>query len=274
MAHRNFFPTVHAWVSRAPLSLGAWLLAAAIISSPAAEKIPASDAAPRIAARAADLDVANCVAYESGRALADAASAPVLEVVLGLRAGAATNAWRTPLLAGEIRRFRLAFREPVRAGTLCTEYEGAEAVAVLKADAPFPGDVNDDAQWTPLPGGSVKLLPEGVPVRALRFTQRVHNLPWEEGRHASALRCAVLLAERYWNPAQLGSHEWRRAGKADEHWLGSWPTPLAIAGVVLAAQPGDEAALQLAPASLDTHPAALPASAWGTNAAARAASAS
>jgi hypothetical protein len=264
MAHQKIFRTVHALILSARWAVGAWGLAAAIISAPAA------DAALRVAAQAGDLDVANCVAHESGRPLAGAPSAQVLEVVLGVRAGAATNAWSTPPLAGEIRRFRLAFREPVRAGTLCTEYDGAEAVATLKADAPFPGDVNDDAQWTPLPGGAAKLLPAGAPVRALRFTQRVHNLPWEEGRRASALRCAVLLAGRDWNPAQLGGHEWRRAGKADEHWLGSWP--LAIAGVVLAAQPGDEAALQLAPASPDAHPAALPASAWGTNAVARAAS--
>ena len=192
---------------------GAWLALANASS--------AQDAgAPRLALRAGDLDATNCIAYESGRALADSPSVAVLEGLLGLRPGAATNVWGTPPLAGEIRRFRLAFRQPIAAGTLCTEYEEEGAVAMLKPDAPFPGDVNDDAQWLALAFGSVKLLPENTPVRALRFTHRVHNQAWEDGRHASTLRCALLLAGRYWNPAQLGGTEWRRDGKTDEQWLG------------------------------------------------------
>ncbi len=225
--------------------------------------------APRLAPRAGDLDAANCVAYESGRPLADAPTVAVLEGLLGLRRVAATNAWSTPLLAGEIRRFRLAFRQPVAAGTLCTEFEDEGAVAVLKPDAPFPGDVNDDAQWLALPFGSVKLLPENTPVRALRFTHRVHNQAWEDGRHASTLRCALLLVGRYWNPAQLGGSEWRRDAKTDEVWFGFWPTALPIAGVVLASQPGGEARLAVAPADNDTHPAGLAAALWRTNLAGR-----
>jgi hypothetical protein len=218
---------------------------------------------PRVVTVADAIDATNCRAYEAGRVIDAAPSAEVLGVLLGIKPGAAAGSWTTPALGGEIRRFRLAFSKPPKAGTLCTEYEGADAVAFLKQDAPYPGDVNDDAQWTTLPHGSVKPLPEGVPVRALRFTHRVHNLPWEEGRHASSLRCALLLEGRYWNPAQLGGAVWQRLAKGGgEQWLGHWPTPLPIAGVALVCQPGPDASLEVAPDNTDTHPAALEASAW------------
>ncbi len=225
--------------------------------------------APRLAPGSGEFDLPNCAAYESGRRLPERPSALTLESLLGLKPGLFTNAWTTPPLAGEVRRFVVAFRQPVAAGTLCTEFEEAGAVAVLKPAAPYPGDVSDETHWLALPFGSVKLLPANTPVRALRFTQRVHNLPWEEGRHASTLRCALLLEGRYWNPAQLGGIEWRRDAKANEQWLGYWPVPLPIAGLALAAQPGRLAVLAAAPANSDLHPAALDASAWNTNLAMR-----
>jgi len=192
---------------------------------------------PRLALRPGDVDAAQCAAFESGRRLTNVLTGELVEVLTGLRTGAATNVWSTPALGGEIRRFRIAFRQPVAAGTLCTEYEEAGAVAILKADAPYPGDVNDEGQWLALPFGSVKLLPENLPVRALRFTHRVHNLPWEEGRHVSTLRCALLLAGRYWNPAQLGggwatgpprspsqASHWRPNPDVTRSWRRPWPT--------------------------------------------------
>ena len=238
-----------------------WFVLLALVTIAGAQE----GTSPRLALRPGDVDAAQCAAFESGRRLTNVLTDELVEVLTGLRTGAATNVWSTPALGGEIRRFRIAFRQPVAAGTLCTEYEEAGAVAILKADAPYPGDVNDEGQWLALPFGSVKLLPENLPVRALRFTHRVHNLPWEEGRHVSTLRCALLLAGRYWNPAQLGGTEWRRDVKTGEQWLGYWPSALPIAGIALAAQPGRDAIVAAALADNDTHPATLAAAAWNTN---------
>ncbi|MCU0980920.1 MAG: hypothetical protein MUF25_17350, partial [Pirellulaceae bacterium] len=73
----------------------------------------------------------------------------------------------------------------------------------LKPDAPFPGDVNDDAQWVgvPLPAGQAGLrvwtLPPGTVIRALRFSFSDTPAPGAPSR--SGFGGALILAERLHN---------------------------------------------------------------------------
>ncbi|MFP4058213.1 MAG: hypothetical protein ACLF0G_15205 [Candidatus Brocadiia bacterium] len=71
------------------------------------------------------------------------------------------------------RHFRLGFARPVPAGTVFAR--GGGALAVLRPDAPYPGDPANETHWQPaerLHEGEYSLwvLPPETTVRALRFT--------------------------------------------------------------------------------------------------------
>ena len=89
------------------------------------------------------------------------------------------------------RHLRIGFREAIPVGSVVVR--GGGMLSVLKADAVYPGDLNDDAQWIPAQrlvnaeptrdpiletrvvrafrqGVGLWTLPPGVKTRAIRFT--------------------------------------------------------------------------------------------------------
>jgi sugar lactone lactonase YvrE len=100
-----------------------------------------------------------------------------------------------------VRHLRIGFTRPLPAGTLLVH--GGGRVSVLRPDAPYPGDLNDEAQWLPAARqekGSLTLwlLPPHTVTRALRFTD---VSPETASTHAGRLGGACLLAERLQNLA-------------------------------------------------------------------------
>ena len=82
-----------------------------------------------------------------------------------------------------VRHLRIGFKEPVAVGTVVAQ--GGGTMSVLKENAVYPGDLNDDTQWISaerLQNGKVTtnevgrsglgvwVLPPGTKTRALRFT--------------------------------------------------------------------------------------------------------
>lgn len=106
--------------------------------------------------------------------------------------------WRTGESSSPAQHLRLAFTEPQAVGTLILP--DAVEVSALRADAAFPGDLDDDSQWIPFTAapGALRVLtaPAGQAVtRALRFTFRnASGQPWRGG-----LRGAHLLSRRFEN---------------------------------------------------------------------------
>ncbi len=192
-----------------------------------------------------DLDPAQCQAFDGGTALAPPARETV-EGLLGLRTGPAT--WSTGKVTSLRRHFRIAFAHPVTLGTICTGYEGAgkvfwfgvnldRTVSVLKADAPYPGDVTKDDQWLTLPLGPVKTLPTGLAVRALRFSEIFTSAVATPSRDyetpPSTLSSVLLLKERYFDALTLGTMKTLPQGKqVPDQWMGMWMAPQTLAGVV------------------------------------------
>lgn len=214
------------------------------------------------AVTAADVDWDHCVAWGDGHELGPAPR-EALAALLGLAPATAANAgWTTAPLAGEVRHFRVAFRKPVAVGTICTDYAGDNAVvAILRPDAAAPGALTADAEWQALPQGTVKTLPAGTMVRALRCTQFSRNLPWEETRRPAQMARLLLLKGRFWDPAALGGSEWSRPAPGRDVWLGYWPRSLTVAGVAVLRR-SENAAWAIPPPASDEHPAALEPSAW------------
>jgi hypothetical protein len=106
--------------------------------------------------------------------------------------------WRTEEAADPVQHLRLAFTEPQAVGTLILP--DAVEVGALKADAAFPGDLDDDSQWIAFAAapGALRVLtaPAGqAATRALRFTFRNDGgKPWR-----GALHGAHLLPRRFEN---------------------------------------------------------------------------
>jgi hypothetical protein len=212
----------------------------------------------------ADLDAANCRAFGDGRDLGAAPEA-ALAACLGLNAATGAVEWTVGPLAGEARHFRLTFRAPLELGAVCVEQGGLE-LARLVRDADYPGDVWQESQWTPVPGGSVKTLPAGVRVRAVRFTHRVQNLPWANDVHPSRLGRVLLLRDRVWCPASVGSDGsvgWDQAplprGGIADVWTGYWPVPVPVSGVALFRA---AAAVARLPAAVEAHPLVAGSNEW------------
>lgn len=112
---------------------------------------------------AADLDLANTTLFGLNGTIAAGI----------LRAEEPKQPWANwPLPAGAGTAVRIAWREPRRVGAILAPHR--LEVATLKAEAAFPGDLADDAQWEPLEaaGGSagvnVCTAPGGRMTRALR----------------------------------------------------------------------------------------------------------
>jgi|GEM_PF-867646 len=129
--------------------------------------------------------------------------------------------WVTEQVKGSKRHFVISFNKPVTIGTLITpQYLGTEKiplkeldgkfVSILKSDAAFPCDPNDNNQWVLLPAGMVKYLPIPINTRAIRFSDisaeslgRNYLGLFDEGRK-STFGEAFCLAERYYNGADVG----------------------------------------------------------------------
>jgi DNA-binding beta-propeller fold protein YncE len=105
-----------------------------------------------------------------------------------------------------VRHLRIGFTRPLPAGTLLVH--GGGRVSVLRPDAPYPGDLNNEAQWLPAArqeksgGLALWLLPPHTVTRALRFTD---VSPEDATTHAGRLDGACLLAERLQNLAPQGA---------------------------------------------------------------------
>ena len=209
------------------------------------------------------IDAERCAVFEGDREVAKA-SPSLLQAILGLTPTSAPAAWVTPPLPGEIRHFRIAFTQPVPIGTICMGGDGT--VSLLKGDAPYPGDPGQESQWTPGGKGPVLTLPAGTATRAIRITQRVSNLPWDNTQRPATLGPLLVLSGRYWSPAQLGASDSSEvdAGKGVrvKQWTAFWPRAQALAGLaIMQPLPTNATCLFLGGAD-DVHPLAADAAAW------------
>jgi sugar lactone lactonase YvrE len=192
---------------------------------------------------AAELDLPRCQAYADGR-VASQATPEALQAAFAGEEGRAR--WATGEQAGPVCHHRVAFLTPVALGTLFTQfYTGptqrtlqerrGRYISLLKPDAPYPGDVTNEAHWQVLPAGALKLLPPGTTTRALRFTAHFPGETWgatREFRWSAALAPTLCLAERYYSALSLGHAKISTKANAPESWLGTWRDPLPVAGLL------------------------------------------
>jgi hypothetical protein len=104
------------------------------------------------------------------------------------------------------RHLRVGFKASVKIGSVLTRAGGR--LSVLKADAPYPGDLQKDDLWIPAertgpgePGDdefALWVLPPGTSTRALRFT---HDAKPADPVYSGYLGGVVALAERFANVA-------------------------------------------------------------------------
>jgi hypothetical protein len=110
-----------------------------------------------------------------------------------------------------VRHLRIGFKTPLTIGTVLAR--GGGALSVLKPDAAYPGNLADDAQWTPakrIDGGRISsaevgsdeyavwTLPPDTVARALRFT---HLAPPTDATYDGWLGGALVLRTRMVNIA-------------------------------------------------------------------------
>jgi hypothetical protein len=202
---------------------------------------------------AENLDLANTAEFPVNRELA-AADPKGRETfflsLLGVRGdrGESRGGWSTGETEEKTRHLRVAFKEPLPVGSILMAWPayghmqrhlaGVGAVSYLKSDAPFPGDVNDDAQWVdvPRPEGQAGLLvwtfPQGVVTRTLRFSFTDQPPPGKPS--GSRLPGAVILAARLHNltpeadayASTEQSGERHRVGNLVNELAGSRPDPI------------------------------------------------
>ncbi|HTN73656.1 MAG TPA: hypothetical protein VL096_00355 [Pirellulaceae bacterium] len=211
----------------------------------------------------------DAVNWEQCVALVDGKEQPppsreLLAAWLGIDDAPATpTRWSTGPAAGEMRHFRVVFKEPIAVGTVCSP---AEQIAVLRDDAKLPGDITDDKQWHTLPGRQVRTLAAGIKVRALRVTLRHNNLPWEAAKKVSEFPGVWLLSERYYSPSELGTQRWASTANSKPAaaftWLAYWPEPLLIEGCVVAQAGVPATSLAALPADSKLHPRTAPDEQW------------
>jgi hypothetical protein len=163
---------------------------------------PARDgpvAAPAMAVKAEDVDVAACRAWANGTPVK--AEAPeVILGLLGLDEGRQGATWS----AGEARDWKeatfqyvLAFKRPVEIGSVLLATSGPMKVSVLKPGAAVPAKF-DAPEWTPatvLPhqsGGQTVTFDKGFKTQALLLTDIRSN-------DRSELRCVRFFAARLHN---------------------------------------------------------------------------
>lgn len=109
------------------------------------------------------------------------------------------------------RHLRIGFKTPIRVGTVLTR--GGGALSVLKADANYPGALNDESQWVPaqrlingLPSRAeventeygLWVLPPNTQTRALRFS---HVAQAADNRYGGWLGAAFVMEDRVTNLA-------------------------------------------------------------------------
>lgn len=213
-----------------------------------------------LAISASDIDVAQCESYGDGKSRAPAKQKNI-ESLLGLAPFKADAVWNTGPLAGEFRHFRLAFNRPINIGTICTSSIGDLTISFLNSDAPFPGDLTNDAQWTKISTRRVATLPPGVSTRALRFTHKSINDAWENGFRDSRFPMTLLLTQRAYCPTELGANsEWSTAG-GEALWSVFFPLDTKLDGVALMPASSLPAVTALA-TGVETHPVLAPADKW------------
>jgi len=198
---------------------------------------------------AKDLDPAQCMAFAGGHALTPP-PANVLEGLLGLAPLPDKGAWNTGDQLDKMLHFRIAFTQPIALGTIITTFTDGKTpgfpvtrpggyVSYLKPEAAYPGDPAQEEQWVMLPPGAIKILPPGVKIRALRFTQIGGEWGYGGGgdRFQANLGPTLLFAERYYSALNLGHG--KIIGKTDgpKYWVGSWVQPQTIVGLVARNQP-------------------------------------
>jgi len=171
--------------------------------------------------------------------------------------------WPTAETSDKKRYYRIAFKKPLSVGTIIG---GEGEVSYLKPDAAAPGNVQDEAQWAPVPtpegqaGLRVVPFPPNVTTQAVRLTvtaelppggksktsipgllitqARLHNLTPEATAYASSQPTGAanaVEAGRVQNLVTGGT--WNAAPQQDvspEHpeWVVlSWPEAKTFAGV-------------------------------------------
>ena len=152
-----------------------------------------------------------------------------------------TNSGLFHLLYGDsktpgVRYLRIGFNTPVSVGSVLTRGQGQ--LSVLKPDATYPGDLNDDSQWIPaqrLKGAAVGtdegdefsntvwVLPSVVSTRALRFT---HTAEATDRVYGGRLGGVFLLPDRVANIAPQAIAATRStpklAGRLNNEAADSW----------------------------------------------------
>lgn len=109
------------------------------------------------------------------------------------------------------RHLRIAFKEQIPVGSVLTMDGGS--LSILKKDAPYPGDLGNEAHWEPStrmiegqPGTietddgdfALWILPPGTQTRAFRFT---HVAKITDEKYAGQLSGVMVASERFSNEA-------------------------------------------------------------------------
>lgn len=135
------------------------------------------------------------------------------------------------------RHLRLGFQQPVQVGSVLAT--GNCRVSVLKPDAPYPGNMEDESQWIsaavlqtekeqaayapPHSGCYLWTLPSVSATRAIRFT---HVPDPADAKYDGSIGGVYLLAERYANMAPqaqvLASVNDRKASALVDQRSGDW----------------------------------------------------
>lgn len=213
---------------------------------------------PSVTAEA--IDWQNCRVFAGAR---DAGPAPreAMLAALGMEGGADVVAsWSTGPAVEEVRHFRIAFRRVVMFQTICLA-TGPDSISVLKHDDFFPGDVQDEKQWTTYPAQEVVQLPASSNTRALRVTYRNYPLAWAPNNLASSLSPILLLSRRFISGTRLGSHRWSRANEQDR-WIGFWNRSQVVSGMVLFGQWNADCQMDALPGEFSGHPLSAGAKDW------------
>lgn len=194
------------------------------------------------------VDVPACAAYADGKEVAAKADPGLLAVSLGLKPGRDRQAWDLGESTAKVRHYRVVFKQPVPVGSIAGEvFTGPEKrplqplfgryISLLKADAPLPGDVLKEEQWTILPPGQVKTLPAGCLVRAVRFSYVLPGDGWSDysGKgQTTPLAATFFFRERYYNPLDVGftHHTGENKPGKTENWYLYWNAALSIPGML------------------------------------------
>lgn len=102
-----------------------------------------------------------------------------------------------------IRHLRVPFTRPIEIGTVLTRANAAVRLSYLKGDAVYPGDLANDAQWSPAQRAAdteytLWLLPPGTSTRALRLT---YDSPATVKTYAGHIGGLYVVKERLANLA-------------------------------------------------------------------------